>query len=162
MDVSEIIACIREGQFDRIVEGMEGKNTREVIASISEATSLVLFEKNAQIDHYRKRLRKYMREADETFPAFADGVLSTIKDADKAFNAGTIFNVQWFNDLEFDTDKKISLARQLIDRVSQFNPTYCPRVWHSIAGSDPSVLNSITYENAGDISPDPQTVDEEI
>ncbi len=156
MRVIDIVAKIESGDFSSIFDAVEKTNPEQrqkVIASVSDAFSLAIASRDVLINNYRRQLQKLLLDEDNEFPDFSLSVIDSIKDLQSALRAGYLYNARWFNSLNFSIEKKISMANQLIQKVSQFNSSYCPKLWSSIANCNPEIIEIISYsDNKSSIS----------
>lgn len=149
MDVKEIVARIEQGDFSFIEKAVNSptETRHKVIANVSDAVSIAIASRDLLIENYKRQLQNLLFNEDEGFPEFSSSVISSIVDLRSALLASYFYNVNWFNSLTFSLEKKISMANQLIEKVSEFNVSYCPKLWSNIANVDPNIVALITYSN---------------
>lgn len=165
MEVADILKQIEKGDFQSVaglIEEAPPQTRSEVIAKVSQAMTIAISFRDSLIAQYRDRLAKFLEFEDESFPDFSIGVIDSINTPLAALRASTYYDVTWFNSLSFDTSKKVLMAQKLIDKVSEFNKSYCPQIWKSIANQDPSVIAAITYINPKFLTDQPQELSEEL
>lgn len=113
--------------------------------SLGDIKTLVIRLKRRQ-DSLQRQLHAYIAKAEENFDQFLDSLLDSIDSNDKAFNATTFYNKEWFKGLPFSINSKILIAKRLTEICQQYNESYVNQLWINTILADPDAIESILYQ----------------
>lgn len=93
----------------------------------------------------RRQAVNLQRYVDQQFNKWPLALAGGIVDYASALSAIDLYNLAWFQAQPVSQDKKVEIAKALLNAVGPITNGYVNTLWHNIVSQDPDIMVAIIY-----------------
>jgi hypothetical protein len=144
-----LVQAIEQGSAEDALKLLDASsNAVERVSVLSAAISMLSlqqYDMKTQLEKLKNKLAAYEILEDSYATSFIDAVCNTINDLPSALRASSMYDKDWFADLEFSQSAKISFCQRLIETISVYNPSYVSTLWTNVVNGTSDALEAINF-----------------